>query len=107
MNTTKPEQNIFEELGLPDAKELEVKSQLAIRLLRVMRERKLTQAQTAKITGLSQPRISDMIRGRWHGVSEMAFMECLNALGEDIEIVIHKHKAKQPYAPGRTAVTYA
>jgi predicted XRE-type DNA-binding protein len=44
--------NIFANLGLPDAEELLLKSQIVVQLRRLIDERKLTQTQAAKRIGI-------------------------------------------------------
>ena len=58
--------NVFLDLGAaPDeAANLLVRAQLMLQLTRVIEKRKLTQAKAAKLFGVTQPRISDLIRGK-------------------------------------------
>lgn len=59
--------NVFADLGLPDAADLLVKADLAIEIGRVLDERGLSQAQAARALRTSQPRISDLRRGKLEG----------------------------------------
>ena len=58
--------NVFRDLGfLPDeAEHLQVRSDLMIRLTRILEARGLTQAAAATLLGVTQPRISDLMRGK-------------------------------------------
>jgi len=56
--------NVFADLGLPNAEEALAKAELAIAIDRIMRERGLSESQTAMILGTSQSRIHSMRRGR-------------------------------------------
>jgi len=47
--------NIFADLGLPDAEELLLKSQIVVQLHRLIKARKLTQIAAAKRIGIGQP----------------------------------------------------
>jgi predicted XRE-type DNA-binding protein len=80
--------NVFADLGLPDAEERLVKSELAIAIARVIEGRHLTQTAAAELTGLAQPKISDITRGRLEGYSIERLMECLTALQQDVLITI-------------------
>ena len=58
--------NIFRDLGFPpaEAENLKIRSDLMTALQRLMLERGLTQVQSAKLFGVSQPRISDLKRDK-------------------------------------------
>jgi predicted XRE-type DNA-binding protein len=58
--------NVFKDLGfLPDeAQNLKVRSDLMIELSKVIDSRELTQAEAAELFGVTQPRISDLKRGK-------------------------------------------
>lgn len=94
--------NVYADIGLPDAQEMEVKAQLAASIASLLGARKLTQAQAAKVLGLPQPRVSALLRGQFRGISEAKMRECLNRLGQDVEIVLRTASAGQ--AAGRTRV---
>jgi predicted XRE-type DNA-binding protein len=78
--------NVFQDLELPDAEELMIKSGLAIEITRAVRRLRLTQQEAAKRIGISQPKLSGLMRGSFANLSETKLMECLNRLGYDIEI---------------------
>ena len=56
--------NVFADLGYADAKERTLKVELALEVNRVLKERKLTQAQAANLLGIVQPHVSDLVRYR-------------------------------------------
>jgi predicted XRE-type DNA-binding protein len=78
--------NVFADLGLQGAEELKVKSGLAIEIIRAIRRHGLTQQEAARQMGISQPKVSGLMRGDFTNLSETKLMECLNRLGYDIEI---------------------
>jgi predicted XRE-type DNA-binding protein len=80
--------NVFADLGLPDADKLHIKTGLVIEIRKVVRSQGLTQAEAAKRMGISQPKVSDMMRGDLANLSERKLMDCLTRLGYDIEISI-------------------
>lgn len=80
--------NVFADLGLPDAEELLVKSQLALQIARILKDRGLTQSKAAAQIGLPQPKLSNLLRGRFRGISEDKMMRCLAALGQDVTITV-------------------
>jgi predicted XRE-type DNA-binding protein len=80
--------NVFADLGLPDAEKLKIKSGLVIEITRAMTRLGLTQQEAAERMGITQPKVSDMMRGHFSNLSERKLMDCLNRLGYDIEIKV-------------------
>lgn len=80
--------NVYADLGLPDAHEMLVKAQLAQKISELMQNRRLTQVAAAKLFGMTQPKVSALLRGQFRGISEAKMIDCLNKLGRDVEIVI-------------------
>lgn len=82
--------NVFADLGLPDADKLKIKSGLTLEIAKAIRERGLTQAVAANRMGLTQPKVSSLLRGDFSNFSERKLMDCLNRLGYDIEIRVRE-----------------
>lgn len=80
--------NVFADLGLPDADKLKIKSGLVIEITKAIRKLGLTQAEAARRMGITQPKVSGMLRGDFANLSERKLMDCLNRLGYDIEIKV-------------------
>jgi predicted XRE-type DNA-binding protein len=95
--------NVFADLGLPDADELLLKAGLARQITVILQERGLTQAEAARVLGTQQPKVSQLVRGALGGFSLERLIRYLNALGRDVEIVVHE----QPRSHGSTSVTIA
>jgi predicted XRE-type DNA-binding protein len=87
--------NVFADLGLPDAGKLKIKSGLVIEITKAMRRLGLTQQQAAARMGITQPKVSDLLRGDFSNLSERKLMDCLNRLGYDIEISVKPAKASE------------
>jgi len=94
--------NVYADLGYPDADEMLVKAQLVCRISEIVRQRGLTQVEAAKLLGLTQPKVSAMLRGQFRGFSERKLMDCLTSLGRDVEIVIRD--APRSRAEGKITV---
>ena len=80
--------NVFADLGLPEADKLKIKTGLVIEIRKAMGSLQLTQQDAAKRMGISQPKVSDMMRGDFSNLSERKLMDCLTRLGYDIEISV-------------------
>jgi len=84
--------NIFADLGLPNAEEHQLKAALVIQLGRIIKERKLTQSDAAKLAGVKQPDLSNILRGHFRGYSMARLMRMLTAFNQDVEIVVKPRK---------------
>jgi predicted XRE-type DNA-binding protein len=85
--------NVFADLGLADAEKARIKTGLVIEIMKAMRGRNLTQHEVAKLMGITQPKVSGMMRGDFTNLSERKLMDCLIRLGYDIEIKVRPAKA--------------
>ena len=82
--------NVFADLGFPDADERQTKLRLAYALNAIMDAQRLTQAAAATRLGLNQPKVSALRNYKLEGFSVERLMTLLNALDQDVEIVIRK-----------------
>ncbi len=85
--------NVYADLGLPDAEKLKIKTGLVIEIRKAMRNLGLTQQEAARRMGITQPKVSDMMRGDFSNLSERKLMDCLTRLGYDIEISVRPASA--------------
>jgi predicted XRE-type DNA-binding protein len=97
--------NVYADLGMADADEMLVKAQLATKIAEIIKLRKLTQMQASTLLGISQPKLSNMLRGRFRGISETKMLECLTLLGRDVQIVIRP--ATRTRRSGHVSVLFA
>ena len=88
MKKTEISLNVYAQLGFPDAEEMLVKAQLVSQIGEILRKRGWSQQQAANVLGLTQPKISKMLRGQFRGISEMKMMDCLVRLGRPVKIVV-------------------
>lgn len=84
--------NVYADLGLPDAEKLKIKTGLVIEIRKAMRRFGLTQKEAAVRMGITQPKVSDMMRGDFSNLSERKLMDCLTRLGYDVEISVRPAK---------------
>ena len=88
--------NVFADLQLQDAEEKHTKVRLAVTINQIIERARLSQAAAADALKINQPKISALANYRLDGFSVERLMNFLNALGQDVEIVIRK-------APGKRA----
>ncbi|OTP72324.1 helix-turn-helix domain-containing protein [Caballeronia sordidicola] len=97
--------NVYADLGLADAEEMLVKAQLASKIGEIIKGRRWTQQQAAEVLGMTQPKLSNLLRGQFRGVSEAKMLECLAKLGRDVKIVVGP--ARRSTKPGHVEVVFA
>jgi predicted XRE-type DNA-binding protein len=78
--------NVFADLGLPNPEQELLKAQLMLQIYRIVKHRKLTQAEAGEVLGIKQPHVSGLMRGLSGNFSVERLMDFLAALGQDIEI---------------------
>jgi predicted XRE-type DNA-binding protein len=87
-------ENIFADLGLPDAEEYYAKAQLAYAIRDVLAARGLSQRKAAAIVGVAQPDLSAIVRGRLMGFTMDRLTTILNRLDQDVEITIRPKRGR-------------
>ena len=82
--------NVFQDLGFSpdDAENLKLRADLMIELSKLIKSRRLTQAKAAKVFGVSQPRISDLVRGKIDRFSVDTLVAMLGHAGTHVELVV-------------------
>jgi predicted XRE-type DNA-binding protein len=80
--------SVYEYLKYANADEMLIKARLVTEIADQLKLRRLTQAEASELLGFSQPKLSNLLRGQFRGVSEKKLMECLTKLGRDVEIVV-------------------
>jgi predicted XRE-type DNA-binding protein len=97
--------NVYADLGMADAAEMVVKAQLATKIGEIIKNRKWSQQQAARVLGLTQPKLSKMLNGQFRGISETKMLDCLTRLGRDVKIVVGP--ARRAAQAGRVAVVFS
>ena len=91
--------NVFSDLGYADAKERTLKVELAMEVNRLIRARALGQERAARLLGIRQPHVSDLVRYRLNRFSVERLLEFLTRLGKDVQIRILERPAGRRRAP--------
>lgn len=85
-------ENIFADLGRPDADAHFLKAKIVSEIYRITNERRLTQSRAGELMGISQPEVSRMFKGNFREYSIDRLMGFLTAFDNDVEIVVRPHK---------------
>lgn len=89
---TKGSGNIFRDLGFPEgeAQNLALRSDLMIRIEKLVKDTGLTQQQAAKVLGITQPRLNALLKGRISDFSLDALVNMLAHAGMQVKMTIKK-----------------
>lgn len=93
---TRSSGNVFRDLGFsPDEAEyLTVRSELMVNLQKVITARGLKQAEAAKLLAVTQPRVSDLMRGRIDLFSIDTLIDMLARLGVRTKLVLQPRRRR-------------
>ncbi len=80
--------NVFTDLGFPaeEAAHLLIRTDLMLEVASLIEKQGLTQKQAAKLLGVTQPRVSDLVRGRLELFSIDTLVEMLSRLGVSVTL---------------------
>jgi predicted XRE-type DNA-binding protein len=89
--------NVFRDLGFSkeESEHLLVRADLLIQVQKAIRSRQLTQAETAKMLRVTQPRVSDLLRGRIDLFSTDTLIDMLARLGVGVRLVVKPGRSKK------------
>lgn len=82
--------NVFTDLGFgeEEAQNLTIRSDLMIELTKLIETRGLTQTAAAKLLEVTQPRVSDLVRGKIDRFSVDSLIEMLGHAGARVSFVV-------------------
>jgi predicted XRE-type DNA-binding protein len=93
--STKSSGNVFADIGVPNAGEHLAKADLVIGIAALIKSKGLSQTAAAKLIGIAQPDVSRPMRGHFEGFSYERLFDVLNALGENVRVVVSDAKSRK------------
>ena len=89
LKVTRSTGNVFRDLGFPpdEAEHLRVRSDLLVQLQKAIKSQGLKQAVAAKLLDVTQPRVSDLMRGRLDLFSVDSLIDMLARVGVRVRVV--------------------
>lgn len=94
--------NVFADLELADPDECYTKAELAGRIFKIVKARRMTQTAAGRVLGITQPKVSALLNGRLDGFSTDRLIRLLNRLGCDVRITV---SGPRPKAQGRLLIS--
>ena len=89
--------NVFRDLGFSkeESEHLLVRADLLIQVQKAITSRRLKQTEAAKVLRVTQPRVSDVLRGRIDLFSTDALIDMLASLGVGVRLVVRPGRPKK------------
>ena len=89
--------NVFRDVGFSkeESEHLLVRADLLIQVQKVVASRGLKQAEAARVLQVTQPRVSDLLRGRIDLVSTDALIDMLARLGVGVRLVVRQPRSRK------------
>ncbi len=84
--------NVFRDLGFPEAEaqNLLLRADLSIHIRRIINQLGITQAGAAKLAGITQPRMNDLVKGRTEKFTLDALVNVAAKLGYTVKLSLKK-----------------
>jgi predicted XRE-type DNA-binding protein len=81
-------ESVYADLGFVNPNEMETKANLVIELSKSIKKKKITQVHAAALLKITQPKLSQLLAGRFRGYSVERLLHFLNILGQDVDIIV-------------------
>jgi len=96
VKATRSSGNVFKDVGFAaeEAEHLRVRADLLIQIQKTLEARGLKQAEAARLLGVTQPRVSDVVRGRLDLFSVDCLIDMLAKLGVRVRLVVVPSKKR-------------
>ncbi len=92
LKITKGSGNVFRDLGFPEgeAQNLLLRTDLMIKIEQLVKKSGLIQSEAAKLLGITQPRINDLLKGRIEKFSLNALVNMIARAGMEVKMTVKK-----------------
>jgi len=89
--------NVFADLGLKDADQLMVRSQIGFHVFKILEQKRLKQREIASILGIAQSDVSHLMNGHFSRFTTDKLLDFLRWLDRKVTIEVSPHHKGEPY----------
>lgn len=89
--------NVYADLGLENADELLIRSQIGFLVFRILEDRKLKQREISAVLGIKQPDVSHLMNGHFSRFTIDKLLDFLKQLNQKVTIQVSSHHKGEPY----------
>jgi hypothetical protein len=97
IETTRSSGNVFADLGLTDAKELQARGLIGMHLVQLLKEKDTKQKDIAEMLGLKPAEVSHLFNGHFSRFSTDKLLGLLAELEQKVTIHISPRKQGEPF----------
>jgi predicted XRE-type DNA-binding protein len=97
IETTRSSGNVFADLGLTDAKELQARGLIGMHLVQLLKEKDMKQKDIAEILGVKPAEVSHLFNGHFSRFSTDKLLGLLADLEQKVTIQISPRKQGEPF----------
>jgi predicted XRE-type DNA-binding protein len=100
MNRTEFEEssgNVFADLGLDDAQELQARGLVGIQVFRLLKEKNMKQREIAALLTIKQAEVSHLLNGHFSRFSLDKLFDFLHKLNHKVVIEVSPHQQGEPF----------
>lgn len=92
LKITKGSGNVFRDLGFPEgeAQNLLLRTDLMIKIEQLIKKSGLIQSEAAKVLGITQPRVNDLLKGHIEKFSLDALVNMVARAGMEVKMTVKK-----------------
>jgi predicted XRE-type DNA-binding protein len=89
--------SVFADLGLKDADQLLMRSQIGFHVFKILEEKRLKQREISGILGIAQPDVSHLMNGHFGRFTTDRLLDFLKRLDRKVTIEVSRHHKGEPY----------
>ncbi len=89
--------NIFADLGLKDAEELQTRSMIGYHIIQLLKDKDLKQREIADLLAIKQAEVSHLMNGHFSRFTTDKLFNFLKKLGQKVTIQISPHDEGEPF----------
>jgi predicted XRE-type DNA-binding protein len=89
--------NVFADLALRDADQLQARAQLGFHIFKILEGKKLKQREIADVLGIAQPDVSHLMNGHFSRFTTEKLLDFLKRLDRKVTIEVSRHYKGEPY----------
>ncbi|MDZ7760282.1 MAG: helix-turn-helix transcriptional regulator [Desulfovermiculus sp.] len=89
--------NVFADLELPGADELQARAMIGCHVIQLLKEKKMKQRELADLLGIKQVEVSHLLNGHFSRFTTDKLLDFLKRMDQKVTIRISPHKNGEPY----------